>query len=102
MIQSFQPGLCNANCARSETEPGWQKELEEEMREECDDKYGKVVHLGLALDNNDGEVYVKFDRVQGGENAVKGLNGRWFGGRQLTASYVVDAVYSMIFPKAPN
>lgn len=72
------------------------------MRDECDDKYGKVVHLGLALDNNDGEVYVKFDNVKGGENAVRGLNGRWFGGKQLTASYVVDAVYNMIFPKAPN
>lgn len=85
-----------------ETEPNWQKELKDDVKAECEGKYGKVVHIDLALDNNDGEVYVKFDRVQGGENAFKGLNGRWFGGRMLTAQYVVDAVYTMNFPKAAN
>ncbi|KXT06689.1 hypothetical protein AC578_8555 [Pseudocercospora eumusae] len=86
----------------TETEPNWQKELKDDVKGECESKYGKVVHIDLALDNNDGEVYVKFDRVQGGENAFKGLNGRWFGGRMLTAQYVVDAVYHMNFPKAAN
>ncbi|CAK1362146.1 RNA-binding protein rsd1 [Cercospora beticola] len=85
-----------------ETEANWQKELKDDVKQECEEKYGKVVHIDLALDNNDGEVYVKFDRVQGGENAYKGLNGRWFGGRMLTAQYVVDAVYHMNFPKAAN
>ena len=59
-----------------------------------------MVHIGFALGNNDGEVYVKFDRVQGGENAVKGLNGRYFGGSRITAQFVVEAVYHMNFPKA--
>lgn len=85
-----------------ESEPGWQKELKDDVKSECEEKYGKVVHIDLALDNNDGEVYVKFDRVQGGENAFKGLNGRWFAGRMITAQYVVDAVYTMNFPKAAN
>ena len=85
-----------------ETGPSWKKELEEDVKIECEEKYGKVVHLGLALDNNDGEIYIKFDRVQGGENAFRGLNGRWFGGRQITAQYVVEAVYHMNFPKAAN
>ncbi|KAI7542692.1 hypothetical protein KC316_g15271 [Hortaea werneckii] len=85
-----------------ETEPNWQRELEEDVRLECEDKYGHVVHIGLALDNNDGEIYIKFDRVQGGENAIRGLNGRYFGGRMITAQYVVDAVYHMNFPKAAN
>lgn len=85
-----------------ETDPNWQKELEEDVKTECEEKYGKVVHIGLALDNNDGEVYIKFDRVQGGENAIRGLNGRWFGGKMITAQYVVDAVYHMNFPKAAN
>lgn len=83
-----------------ETEPGWQKDLEEDVRTECEDKYGHVVHIGLALDNDDGELYVKFDRVQGGENAIRGLNGRFFGGRTISAQYVADAVYNMNFPKA--
>ncbi|KAF2860208.1 splicing factor, CC1-like protein [Piedraia hortae CBS 480.64] len=80
--------------------PSWQKELEDDVRLECEEKYGPVVHIGLALDNTDGEIYVKFDTVQGGQNAIRGLNGRWFDGRTITAQYVVDHIYSSIFPKA--
>ncbi|KAK1090071.1 Phosphatidylinositol-3-phosphatase SAC1, partial [Friedmanniomyces endolithicus] len=68
-----------------ENEPGWQKTLEEDVSTECEDKYGHVVHIGLSLDNNDGEIYIKFDRVEGGQNAIRGLNGRWFGGQMITA-----------------
>ena len=85
-----------------ETEPGWQKELSDDVKSECEDKYGHVVHIGLGLENNDGEIYIKFDRVQGGENAIRGLNGRWFGGRMISAQFVVEAVYHMNFPKAAN
>ncbi|KAK0285130.1 Phosphatidylinositol-3-phosphatase SAC1 [Friedmanniomyces endolithicus] len=85
-----------------ENEPGWQKTLEEDVSTECEDKYGHVVHIGLSLDNNDGEIYIKFDRVEGGQNAIRGLNGRWFGGQMITAQFVVDAVYHMNFPKALN
>jgi RNA-binding protein 23/39 len=95
-------GTLNMLTGSRETEPNWQRELEEDVRQECEDKYGHVVHIGLGLDNNDGEIYIKFDRVQGGENAIRGLNGRWFGGRMITAQYVVDAVYHMNFPKAAN
>ncbi|EMC92299.1 hypothetical protein BAUCODRAFT_38330 [Baudoinia panamericana UAMH 10762] len=94
--------LKNVYNQAEETEPGWQKELEEDVKVECDEKYGQVVHIGLALDNNDGEIYIKFDRKQGGENAIRGLNGRMYGGRMITAQYVVDAVYNMNFPKAAN
>lgn len=69
---------------------------------ECENKYGVVVHIGLPPGSADGECYIKFDRVQGGENAIKGLQGRLFGGRHITAQYVVDAVYNMNFPKAAN
>ena len=58
--------------------------------------------MGLALDNDDGEVYIKFDRVQGGENAFRGLNGRWFGGKMITADYVIEAMYNANFPSAKN
>ena len=39
------------------------------------------------------------ERVSGGENAIKGLNGRYFGGRQISAQPVVDAVYSSLFSR---
>jgi RNA-binding protein 23/39 len=54
----------------------------------------------IALDpNSQGDIYLKFDKVQGGENAIKGLNGRYFGGRMISAAPVVDAVYSSIFSR---
>jgi RNA-binding protein 39 len=81
-----------------ETGEDWVKEMEEEVRAECEKQYGHVVHISLDL-NSQGDIYLKFDRVQGGENALKGLNGRYFGGRQITAQPVVDAVYSSLFSR---
>ncbi|KAJ5551816.1 RNA recognition motif domain eukaryote [Penicillium sp. DV-2018c] len=81
-----------------ETGEDWIKELEDDVRRECEDKYGRVVHISLDA-TSQGDIYLKFDRVQGGENAIKGLNGRFFGGRQITAQPVVDAVYSTLFSR---
>ncbi|KAI9673754.1 MAG: hypothetical protein M1829_003991 [Trizodia sp. TS-e1964] len=76
----------------------WVKELEDDVRAECESKYGHVVHIALDS-NSQGDIYLKFDRVQGGENAIKGLNGRFFGGRMISATPVVDAVYSSLFSR---
>ena len=57
------------------------------------------MHLALDPDTQ-GDIYVKFDRVTGGEKAVQGLNGRFFGGRTITAQPVVDAVYSSLFARS--
>ena len=76
----------------------WIKELEDDVRAECEEKYGHVVHISLDA-NTPGDIYLKFDKVQGGENAIKGLNGRFFGGRQISAQPVVDAVYSSLFSR---
>jgi RNA-binding protein 39 len=54
------------------------------------------VHISLDAHSR-GDIYIKFSEVQGGENAIKGLNGRFFGGRQISANTVVDAVYSSLF-----
>ncbi|TAQ84167.1 hypothetical protein B7494_g7510 [Chlorociboria aeruginascens] len=77
----------------------WEKELEDDVRAEAEEKYGHVVHIALDP-NSQGDIYLKFDRVQGGENAIKGLNGRYFGGRMISATPVVDAVYSRLFLKS--
>jgi RNA-binding protein 39 len=65
------------------------------VKSECEQKYGHVIHI--ALDENAGDIYVKFERVEGGEKAMQGLNGRYFGGRMITAAPMVDAVYSSLF-----
>lgn len=77
----------------------WVKELEDEVREEAENRYGHVVHISVDP-NSKGDIYLKFDKVQGGENAIKGLNGRYFGGRMIDASPVVDAVYSSLFSRS--
>jgi RNA-binding protein 39 len=76
----------------------WAKELEDEVRQEAAEKYGNVVHISLDA-NSQGDIYLKFDKVSGGENAIKGLNGRYFDGRMITAAPVVDAVYSSLFSR---
>lgn len=91
-------GIRVTNDFNREEGEAWIKELEDDVRAECEDKYGHVVHIALDP-NSQGDIYLKFDRVQGGENAIKGLNGRFFGGRQITAQPVVDAVYSSLFSR---
>jgi len=57
-----------------------------------------VLHISLDP-NSMGDIWIKFSTVSGGENAIKGLNGRWFGGRTISASPIVDAVYSTMFAR---
>ena len=75
--------------------------MEGEIKDECSEKYGKVVHIAVDANSN-GDVYIKFQTVTGGENAVKGLNGRFFGGRTISAQPIVDAVYSSLFARTKS
>ncbi|KAL7798318.1 hypothetical protein V8C37DRAFT_417782 [Trichoderma ceciliae] len=90
--------LHNMFDATEEEGDDWVKELEDEVRQEAEERYGHVVHISVDP-NSKGDIYLKFDKVQGGENAIKGLNGRYFGGRMIDASPVVDAVYSSLFSR---
>ncbi|KAK5997150.1 RNA-binding protein rsd1 [Cladobotryum mycophilum] len=90
--------LHNMFDAEEEEGDEWIKELEEDVRQEAEKRYGHVVHIAVDQ-NSKGDIYLKFDKVQGGENAIKGLNGRYFGGRMIDASPVVDAVYSSLFSR---
>ncbi|KAF2011006.1 splicing factor, CC1-like protein [Aaosphaeria arxii CBS 175.79] len=74
----------------------WVKDLEAEVKHECDKKYGKVVHIAVDP-NTDGDIYVKFDTVTAGEKAIQGLNGRTFNFRHIRASYVVDKIYNSLY-----
>ena len=77
----------------------WVKGLEKEIKDECDKKYGKVVHIAVDP-NTDGDVYVKFETATGGEKALQGLNGRNFNFRTIRASYVVDKIYNSLYAAA--
>ncbi|KAJ3202497.1 hypothetical protein HDU67_000533 [Dinochytrium kinnereticum] len=65
----------------TETEPGWDKEIEDDVKAECDAKYGKVVHISVDK-NTEGHIYIKFDSIPIAQRAVTGLNNRFFAGKQ--------------------
>jgi RNA-binding protein 39 len=35
---------------------------------------------------------MKFDSVDTAKKAIQGLNGRWFGGKQVSAAFISDAI----------
>ncbi|KAK0465062.1 uncharacterized protein EV420DRAFT_1512636 [Desarmillaria tabescens] len=74
-----------------ETDPNWDKELADEVKGECDSKYGKVLAIKVEKESQ-GEIYVKFDSVESARKAIQGLNSRWFGGKQVSANFISDAI----------
>lgn len=87
--------MLTTNREEAASGPDWEKDLKADLKTECEEKYGKINHI--ALDVHTGEVYIKFEQIAGGQKAMKGLNGRFFAGRTLTADFVVDAVYTSLF-----
>lgn len=48
-------------------------------------KFGKVEKLKVHKRNVEGAVSIEFQTEQAADECVRGMNGRWFGGRQLQA-----------------
>lgn len=82
-----------------ETEENWVKDLEEDVLTECEAKYGPVLHLAVEP-SPAGEVYVKFAESSMAQKALESLDGRFFGGKRITAKRVKEAVYSTRFPSS--
>ncbi|KIJ45270.1 hypothetical protein M422DRAFT_251452 [Sphaerobolus stellatus SS14] len=74
-----------------ETEKDWDKELAEDVKGECESQYGKVERIKVEKESV-GEIYVRFDSIDAATKAIKSLNGRWFGGRQVSAHFISDAI----------
>lgn len=67
-------------------------ELEGEVKDECNAKYGEVVTVVInELSNVAPEeavrIFVEFKRIESAIKAVVDLNGRFFGGRQVKAGF---------------
>lgn len=75
----------------AETEPHWDAELAEDVKSECEKKFGRVTAIKVER-NSEGEVYIQFETIEGAGLAINGLNGRWFGGQQISAAFIVDAI----------
>ncbi|KAI6047666.1 hypothetical protein EDC04DRAFT_2597043 [Pisolithus marmoratus] len=90
-MQSRSVLLKNMFNPEEETERDWDKELAEDVKGECEEKYGKVEIIKVEKDSQ-GEIYVKFGSVESAKKAIQGLNSRWFGGRQISAAFISDAI----------
>ncbi|OCF42728.1 RNA-binding protein 39 [Kwoniella heveanensis CBS 569] len=75
-----------------ETERNWDLDLAEDVKTEVETKYGKVKRIKVDK-MSAGEVYIEFDNLNGAGTALRGLNGRFFGGRQLQASYISETLF---------
>ncbi|WVW85709.1 hypothetical protein I302_107747 [Kwoniella bestiolae CBS 10118] len=75
-----------------ETERNWDLDLAEDVKGEVESKYGKVKRIKVEK-MSAGEVFIEFNEIDGASSAIKGLNGRFFGGRQLQASYISEALF---------
>lgn len=67
-------------------------ELEPEVKDECNTKYGEVasVIINEVLNVAPEEavrIFVEFKRIESAIKAVVDLNGRFFGGRQVRAGF---------------
>jgi len=74
-----------------ETGPDWDKDLAEDVKSECQTKYGHVTAIKVDKDSR-GEIYVQFGNVDSASQAHASLNGRWFGGKLISAAYLSDAI----------
>lgn len=83
--------LTNMFNPEEETEPGWENEIEDEVGGECSN-YGKILNI-VVNKNSKGNVYIKYADITSSQAAVKALNGRFFAGKQITASFVIDALF---------
>jgi len=84
-----------------EEAPGFERQLEEEVLSEAESKYGRVVHCRVDP-NSAGFVYLKYTSFPNASNAAAGFNGRFFGGKQITAQLVPEHRYHSRWPEAAN
>lgn len=77
-----------------ETERDWDVELRDDVKGEVESKYGKVGEI-FVVKESAGEIYIRFETIESATQAVAGLNGRWFGGRQIGCSFISDPVFDI-------
>ncbi|KAJ4499608.1 splicing factor CC1-like protein [Lentinula lateritia] len=90
-MQSRSVLLKNMFDPEEESGKDWDKDLADDVKSECEEKYGPVEAIKVEKETQ-GEIYVKFDSVESAKKAVQGLNARWFGGRQVSAAFISDAI----------
>ncbi|KAH0867403.1 hypothetical protein HID58_074425 [Brassica napus] len=81
----------------TETELDFDKDIEEDVRDECS-KFGELNHIFVDK-NSMGFVYLRFENAQAAMGAQRALHGRWFAGKMITATYMTTETYEAKFPQ---
>lgn len=89
--------LSNMFDPASETAPGWDLEVRDDVIEEGN-KHGGFLHIVVDKASPQGNVYVKCPNIATAVAAVNALHGRWFAGKVITAAYVPLVNYHNLFP----
>ncbi|KAI5452006.1 Phosphatidylinositol-3-phosphatase SAC1, variant 2 [Naganishia albida] len=90
--------LSNMFDPATENEPNWHLDLEEDIKEEVEAKYGKVDKLVVDKNSPDGHVFIKFADTTGASRGIAGLNGRFFSAKKITAHYISEAIFKAHAP----
>lgn len=86
---------------REKVKSNWVEEIQDDVIEECS-KYGGIVHLYIDQNAPEGIIYVKCPTMAIATAAIAGLNGRYFAGKMIQASFVPVAAYHKQFPDSVN
>lgn len=76
----------------TETESGWDEELQEEFKEECG-KFGQIVAVTIISDQPGGKIYASFETLEAARLCANNLSGRWFDKRKLRVEYVDESSF---------
>ncbi|XP_074647022.1 RNA-binding protein 39-like isoform X2 [Tubulanus polymorphus] len=83
----------------TESEPGWDQEIKDDVINECN-KHGGVFHIYVDKTSPTGNVYVKCPSIAAAVASVQALHGRFFARKVITAAYVPLPNYHQLFPDA--
>ena len=96
---SGSPSTCfiirNMFILAEEKGDSWDMDIKEDVIEECE-KFGKVAQCHVETRKPGGLVYVKFYSLDAAVKAANSLNGRWFAGRMITASFIDTDQFSSL------
>lgn len=78
---------------------GWVEDIKDDVITECS-KYGGIVHIHVDTESPEGNIYIKCPDVAVATSAMAALNGRFFAGKVIKASYIPISAYHLKFPEA--
>eukprot|EP00850_Spirogloea_muscicola_P000824 SM000003S11069 [mRNA] locus=s3:599320:604380:- [translate_table: standard] len=82
----------------TETEPDFEMDIKDDVLDEVS-KYGAIKHIFVDK-NSAGHVYLRFDSATASIAAQRALQGRWFAGKMITATFQTALSYMTKFPDA--